>query len=197
MKSKMYRVVIVEPSTIIRVGIKQIIEENPSFVIVGELNDAHHLEEKIATMRADIVIVNPAIIGFHKRNTIKSIIPNTIVIGLIYSHIESDLLKQFNSIIDIYDDPTKISHRLTEALSATTTEDSTSDNSDLSDREKEILIAVAKGMMNKEIATLHNISIHTVISHRKNISRKTGIKSVSGFVVYALLNNLIEQGELQ
>ena len=51
--------------------------------------------------------------------------------------------------------------------------------------------------MNKEIASEFNISIHTVISHRKNISRKTGIKSVSGFVVYALLNNLIEEYEIK
>ena len=46
------------------------------------------------------------------------------------------------------------------------------------------------------IADLMNISIHTVISHRKNITRKTGIKSVSGLTVYALLNNLIDESEL-
>ena len=63
---------------------------------------------------------------------------------------------------------------------------------DLSDREKEILVSVAKGLINKEIADKYNISIHTVISHRKNITRKTGIKTVAGLTVYALLNNLIE-----
>jgi regulator of cell morphogenesis and NO signaling len=63
---------------------------------------------------------------------------------------------------------------------------------ELSDREKEILVSVAKGMLNKEIADQYNISIHTVISHRKNITRKTGIKTVAGLTVYALLNNLIE-----
>jgi len=62
----------------------------------------------------------------------------------------------------------------------------------LSPREKEILVCVAKGMLNKEIADANNISIHTVITHRKNITRKTGIKTVAGLTVYALLNNLIE-----
>ena len=47
-------------------------------------------------------------------------------------------------------------------------------------------------MLNKEIADQYNISIHTVISHRKNISRKTGIKTVAGLTVYALLNGLID-----
>ena len=62
----------------------------------------------------------------------------------------------------------------------------------LSDREKDILVSVAKGMINKEIADEYNISIHTVISHRKNITRKTGIKTVAGLTVYALLNGLID-----
>ena len=63
---------------------------------------------------------------------------------------------------------------------------------ELSVREKEILVSVAKGKLNKEIADEYNISIYTVISHRKNITRKTGIKTVSGLTVYALLNNLID-----
>ena len=72
----------------------------------------------------------------------------------------------------------------------------TNDDVELSKREIDVLVAVAKGMMNKEIADQMNISIHTVISHRKNITRKTGIKSVSGLTVYALLNNLIDENEV-
>lgn len=67
-----------------------------------------------------------------------------------------------------------------------------SEGETLSSREKEILVCVAKGMLNKEIADAENISIHTVITHRKNITRKTGIKTVAGLTVYALLNNLID-----
>lgn len=63
---------------------------------------------------------------------------------------------------------------------------------ELSDREKEILVSVASGLINKEIADKHNISVNTVITHRKNISRKTGIKTVAGLTVYAILNNLID-----
>lgn len=193
---KTVRIAIVEPSRIIQNGLRSILEQNPSFTVVGEVEEMTHLEEKIASLRADVVIVNPSIIDFHRRNAIKSLFPDTILIAILYNHIEHDVLRQFNAIIDIYDDPSKIANRITEALSEGSTEETSTDN-DLSDREKEILVAVAKGMMNKEIASLHNISIHTVISHRKNISRKTGIKSVSGFVVYALLNNLLEQNDIQ
>lgn len=68
---------------------------------------------------------------------------------------------------------------------------------ELSAREKEILVSVAKGMLNKEIADQYNISIYTVISHRKNITRKTGIKTVAGLTVYALLNNLIDMSVVE
>lgn len=62
----------------------------------------------------------------------------------------------------------------------------------LSSREAEILSAVAQGLLNKEIAAKFKISIHTVITHRKNIVRKTGIKTIAGLTAYAILNNLIE-----
>lgn len=62
----------------------------------------------------------------------------------------------------------------------------------LSQREKEILASVAKGKTNKEIADEHFISINTVITHRKNITKKTGINSIAGLTVYAILNHIIE-----
>ena len=63
---------------------------------------------------------------------------------------------------------------------------------ELSDREIEILVSVAQGLLNKEIADRHNISINTVITHRKNITRKTGIKTVPGLTVYAILNGYVD-----
>ena len=76
-------------------------------------------------------------------------------------------------------------------------EPSSAENDPLSQREKEILVCVAKGMLNKEIADLYNLSIYTVITHRKNITRKTGIKTVAGLTVYALLNNLIDMNSVE
>lgn len=71
-------------------------------------------------------------------------------------------------------------------------DDATAPGDTLSSREIEILTAVAQGLLNKEIAAKYNISIHTVITHRKNIVRKTGIKTIAGLTAYAILNNLIE-----
>ena len=76
-------------------------------------------------------------------------------------------------------------------------EEEEGERSELSAREKEILVSVAQGLLNKEIADKHHISINTVITHRKNITRKTGIKTVPGLTVYAILNNLIDISEIE
>ena len=67
----------------------------------------------------------------------------------------------------------------------------------ISAREKNILKHIALGLTNKEIADKLFISIHTVVTHRKNITQKLGIKSVSGLTVYAILNNLIAMDEVK
>lgn len=67
--------------------------------------------------------------------------------------------------------------------------------SELSDRELDVLREVALGKTNKEIADNLFISAHTVIAHRKNITRKLGIKTVSGLTLYALLNKLIKMSD--
>ncbi len=72
-----------------------------------------------------------------------------------------------------------------------------SDTSMLSDREIDVLKEVARGFSNKEIAEKLYISINTVISHRKNITDKLDIKSISGLTVYALMNNLIIPDEIK
>ncbi len=61
---------------------------------------------------------------------------------------------------------------------------------ELSAREKEVLRLLVAGKINKEIADELCISINTVITHRKNITAKTGIKSVSGLSIYALMNGI-------
>ena len=63
---------------------------------------------------------------------------------------------------------------------------------DLTKREIEVLSLVARGFINKEIANKLNISLTTVITHRKNITEKLGIKSVSGLTIYAVMRGYVE-----
>ena len=63
---------------------------------------------------------------------------------------------------------------------------------ELSAREIEVLKLITNGLINKEIAERLNIGLTTVISHRKNITEKLGIKSVAGLTIYAVMNGYIE-----
>ncbi len=66
----------------------------------------------------------------------------------------------------------------------------------LSDREKDVIVALVQGMSNKEIAEHLFISINTVITHRRNIARKLQIHSPAGLTIYAIVNNLVDIKQL-
>ena len=62
----------------------------------------------------------------------------------------------------------------------------------LSDREIEVLALIVQGLINKEIADRLNIGITTVITHRKNIMDKLGMKSVSALTIYAVMHGYVD-----
>ena len=197
--SNSYKVVLVEPSAIVAAGLKKTLNESLTFRMVEHLDSFSHLKERISALQPHIVIINPAIIDFDKQFSLRSLFQDfsqVSVVALVYTFFRSDILRQYNGVIEITDNFNTIENTLRSALDTTMERKEISENQDLTDREIDVLIAVAKGWMNKEIADKLNISIHTVISHRKNITRKTGIKSVSGLTVYALINNLIGKDEM-
>ena len=77
------------------------------------------------------------------------------------------------------------------------TEEEDTDQNALSQREKEIIGCVVRGMTNKEIAEKLFISVHTVITHRRNITRKLQIHSAAGLTIYAIVNKLVELSEVK
>ncbi len=67
----------------------------------------------------------------------------------------------------------------------------------LTDRERDVIIGVAQGLSNKEIADKLNLSFHTITTYRKNISAKLNIHSTAGLAIFAILNNLIKIDEIK
>ena len=70
-------------------------------------------------------------------------------------------------------------------------------NKELSVREVEVLQIIVKGGTNKEIADKLCISLNTVLTHRKNITAKLGIKTVSGLTFYAIMNGLVSGEDIE
>ncbi len=191
------RVILCEASEIITTGLYEIIQSITGFDVVMRLDTPENLMEKLLTSNANTLIINPLLLGFNSQSFLSQLTkenPHLTCIALVTTYMEESSLKNYDGIIGVGDSKLKVINKLNQIAQSDKSEKS--DDVELSKREIDVLIAVAKGMMNKEIADQMNISIHTVISHRKNITRKTGIKSVSGLTVYALLNNLIDETEV-
>jgi len=98
--------------------------------------------------------------------------------------------------INLYDNKILIVNKINESLDALGTKRESGTIDELTRREIDVLQLVSKGLANKEVADRLSISIHTVISHRKNISEKTGIKSASGLTMYAVLKKIIDLDDI-
>ena len=188
------------PSRIIARGMEGVFHDLGEFSVEGILTDLSRTSEvRLKNMDVELIVVDPVIFDCASRASARSRIAeysDAAVVALQTVPLEDDVCRQYDEVVNLYDLPPVIIKKLRTVL-ANRSETTKSDSQELSAREKEILVCVAKGMLNKEIADLYNISIYTVITHRKNITRKTGIKTVAGLTVYALLNNLIDANSIE
>ena len=196
---KTCKIAIADPSVIVLSGLAALLRDLPEYEVVLQSDDMHTVMTRLRILRPDVLIINPSMIDYSKRRMVRSLfedLPDLRVVALVSSFFDNQMLRQFQGVVEITDDLQRIKSTLTQVVAQLNAEDSDMDSSVLSDREKDVLICLAKGMKNNEIADSLNISTYTVITHRKNIVRKTGIKSVSALTVYAILNNLLEQKDI-
>ena len=190
-KENKYKIILIEPSEIVAAGIASIIAKQPEFSLVQTLSNPDYYNA--ANSDIDIIIINPAVIDYNERLDIRASLSSTTaaLVALTHSSYEEKVLRQYDECIGIYDNAARIIQKLKSAVEENA-QNPKSDLNELSARERDILTAVAKGLTNKEIADEFNISIYTVISHRRNISQKLGINSIPGLTVYAIMNKLID-----
>lgn len=187
-----YRIAIVEPSVIIAQGVASILRSSGEADVVAIYPTLRAYADRLNAKDVEVVVVGSQVaVGAQLRSELQGVS----VVLLSTTVVDEDVLRQVDGVINIYDDEATLMRKLRTAVEQGET-NPYSDSHDLSERERDVLILVAKGMANKEIADRLNISIHTVMSHRKNITHKTGIKSVAGLTVYALLNNLLDQSDV-
>lgn len=189
---------VAETSNIIRKGLVYILSQLPFVVKVVELKELEDINYQLSVIKPDGFLVNPMLLGHANKNDIHhqlNLNKHVAVIALVYNLIDERFYQSYDAIIRINDSLNKIEEVLSTSLNKD--QKKQSDQEDLSEREKEILISVVKGMSNKEIADFHNISIHTVITHRRNIGKKLEIHSVSGLTIYAILNKLVDIKDIE
>jgi DNA-binding NarL/FixJ family response regulator len=190
------RVAILEPSVIIAEGLAGVVEGGNEYEVVFIAESMRTLVERFAVVAPDVVIVGSQVIcGVQSIRTQYQELQGVALALLSTTVCDEEYVRQFDGVINIYDDRSQVLRKLGSVVEQAET-NPYSESHDLSERERDVLILVAKGLANKEIAERLNISIHTVMSHRKNITHKTGIKSVAGLTVYALLNNILDQSDV-
>ncbi len=193
-------VALIIPSEIVSEGLVSILEGSRLFHVEEILRDfPKPSDTRLSNLDPDVVIIDPVVLDFRCRKEGRSKLADiceSVVIALDGPAVTEDMIKPYDGSISIYDKQGDVIRKLLGALDSHQS-DPAAEGGELSAREKEILVCVAKGMLNKEIADQLNLSIYTVITHRKNITRKIGIKTVAGLTVYALLNNLIDMSSVQ
>jgi len=187
-------IAVLEPSQIVFEGISNILSKSGSYFKLFRIDTLNEIESIYGSEKLNLAIINPTQIQNRTKEflAVKKSLNETIWIGLVYTFVDQHLLSLFDKTIDITDSPESIIELINKLNEQDNHSSQTTEQEQLSEREIEVLKLLVAGLSNKEIADKLFISIHTVISHRKNISQKTGIKSQAGLTIYAISNKIIQ-----
>ena len=196
---KVIKIIIAESSPIISSGLSSFFNDMNQIAVASIVDNIDDLQDKIIMHNPDVLVINPMMLGCMLNTFVKQMTqnhPNINRVALVTSYVDKNILKNFKEVVELNDNKQKVINKMLNLQNNNDETSAQNESVDLSNREVDVLVCVAKGMTNKDISDMLNISVHTVITHRKNIVKKTGIKSVSGLTVYALLNNLVEESEI-
>lgn len=196
----MLKVLVASSSVIIRSGLSSVLRRLHELNIQPvEISSTEMLEHYVTLHTPDIIMIDPTFGGWFDLAEFKEAynkLTGVKFVAVIASVIDSMQLKDYNERIALYDSVEVIAEKLN-GLMKTEDEMQDSDAEPLSQREKEIITYVVKGLTNKEIADNLCLSVHTVITHRRNIARKLQIHSPAGLTIYAIVNKLVELKDIE
>lgn len=145
-----------------------------------------------------MVLLNPEALGesFFKVVSELQSEPLLKLVGMCQSHTAENFKSRFHHCLHLTDGKHELMEQI-RSIDTSLSKPKTKPDQSISGREAEILKYIALGLTNQEVADTLFLSIHTVTTHRKNITKKLGIKTVSGLTVYALMHQLISLNEIE
>jgi Response regulator containing a CheY-like receiver domain and an HTH DNA-binding domain len=208
------RVLLADDHPVIRHGIAACLNNHPNLEVVGEASDGKDTLRKAKELSPDIILMDidmPHTNGLAVTETLRKELPQIKVLILSMSNSATFVPRILQSGARGYiakDAPTDELVKAIETVQRGETffgEDvaqialkqmmggnaAGASSRELSPRERDVLIGIAKGLSNKEIASQLNIGTRTVETHRDNLMRKLDIRSVGGLTKYALANGLV------
>ena len=193
MTNSKVNIIIADTSQVIVEGLFSILKTKKGYINISVTDSLSGIKNLCSRAKFDLVILNPLLIQ-NNTQAFKSLKDELdkqpYFCAVVYAYFEPCILSFFDAQISIGDSPDDITSKI-EKLLNTPAQKENNQTVSLSERETDVLRLLVAGMPNKEIADKLNISTYTVITHRKNISQKTGIKSVSGLTIYAVVQNII------
>lgn len=196
--NKSLKIVIAETAPIILAGLQECLKKFKDLHLsIIEVDTRESLFNTVSSDKIDLLIVNPTFSGLlHPDDIRKNSLKQDIKIFAIeISRLSALTLSLYDDHIHVTDDISEIKSRVTNALNINNDEIEEKEN--LSIREKEIISQVVKGLTNQEIADKLYLSVHTVMTHRRNIARKLQIHSATGLTIYAIVNNIVNISDIK
>lgn len=190
-------VVIAVSSPVISSGLSVTLRRIPDISVAAEeVASYKELVDHCNRNAVGLVIVNPTFGGIFNPDRFRADVPDDVRLMVIETGpMSAHTRNLFDASIGIMDDLAAISRKIRDLVAAP--EDAVRQKDQLSQREKEIITLVVKGLTNKEIADALFISVHTVITHRRNIARKLEIHSATGLTIYAIVNHLVDIADIK
>lgn len=208
-----YRIALVDDHTLFRNGLRGLLEHCTGYRVVGEAGGGEEFLAMLDTLDADVVFMDFAMPGIDGAQTTERALAKRPEMKIITLSMYGDesyysrmveagargfLLKDSNigdvieAIETVAAGGTYFSPQLLASLAERMRTREAVADEPLSSREREILVAVCRGLSNQEIADELFISKRTVDKHRANILEKTGCKNTASLVVYAIRNHIVE-----
>jgi len=208
------KIILVDDHSIIREGLRPLLEKEPDMEVVGEAENGRQALELVREIKPDVAIMDismPALTGIAAARRIRQDFPHCKVVGLSV-HTDNQYVARMiqagasgylpkscafkelaAAVRDVMSGKTYLSPRVVDSVVQylqKTTPDSESAAAVLTSREREVLQLLAEGKSTKEIASTLNVSERTVEAHRQNITTKLNLHSIAELTKYAISQGL-------
>ncbi|HHV87076.1 MAG TPA: response regulator transcription factor [Petrimonas sp.] len=179
-------------SQIIYEGLHTVLSQSEIDCIICKVDSLDDLADILHSKKVDLLIINPLLLVNREKEArkIRKNHPGLSIVGINLSIVDNHSLALLDSSFTIFDTVEQVLSKL-QRIGIDSELKAPSNDDNLTDRELDVLTQLVHGYSNKEIADSLNISIHTVVTHRKNITSKTGIRSQSGLTIYAISKRII------
>ena len=150
--------------------------------------------EQLSRLHPSVLIVDP-VNSMVQWDTVKSASSAPVkLIALLTQQMPKETLRWFDDTFSIYDPIASVIEVVRRNILS---DEEDEKGKDLSPREKEVIIGIVKGLSNKEIAAEMNVSVNTVMTHRRNIASKLHIHTPAGLTIYAIVSNLVKLEDIK